>query len=69
MSIHTVTVSFANAEDAAWFAKCARATVKTQARLDACRAGIMQDSLAKAYFVQQDVEPIEPAPDRQPANT
>lgn len=65
MNIHTVILHFADAEQAAWFAKCARASVKTQARLDACRAGIMQDSLAKAYYVEE----VEPAPSRQPANT
>jgi len=70
MNIHTVTLSFANPADAAWFAKCAAASVKTQSRLDPCRAGIMQDSLSKAYQVTQAVEEAEPAkPSRQPANT
>ena len=69
MNIHTVTVSFANAEDAAWFAKCAGISVKIHARLDPCRAGILQDSLSQAYQVTQKVEAVEPAPSRQPSNT
>jgi hypothetical protein len=71
MNIHTVTVSFANAEDAAWFAKCAGISVKTQQRLDPCRAGILQDSLSKAYHVAQDIVSTEvfERPSRQPSNT
>jgi len=58
MNIHTVTLSFADAADAKWFAKCAAASVKTHARLDACRAGIMQDSIAQAYQVVCDSYPV-----------
>jgi len=54
VNVHTVTLFFTDAADAEWFAKCAAASVKTHARLDACRAGIMQDSLSKAYQVVSD---------------
>jgi len=70
MNIHTVTLSFVSADDAAWFAKCAAVSVKTHARLEGCRAGIMQDSLSKAFHVELAVEEAEPTkPSRQPANT
>lgn len=69
MDIHTVTLSFANAADAAWFAKCAGISVKTHARLDPCRAGILQDSLAKAYQVVYRTREVEEKPSRQPSNT
>ena len=58
MNVHTVSLFFTDAADAEWFAKCAAASVKTRARLDACRAGIMQDSLSKAYQVVRDSFPV-----------
>jgi len=51
MNIHTVTLYFANPADAEWFARCAAASVDMHKRLDACRAGIMQDSISKAFKV------------------
>lgn len=65
MNVHTVTLFFTDAADAEWFAKCAAASVKTHARLDPCRAGIMQDSISKAFSVETSahvVEPLPPAP-------
>lgn len=53
MNVFSVTLTFATKGDADWFAKCAEASVKTRTRLDACRAGIMQDSVAKAFVVER----------------
>jgi hypothetical protein len=69
MNTHTVTLNFANPGDAAWFARCAADSVKIQDRLDPCRAGIMQDSLSKAFRVTRAVEEAEGAHSPMKAKT
>jgi len=64
VNIFSVTLHFATEADADWFRRCAHASVQTHSRLDACRAGIMQDSLAKAFAVEPSTRVVgEPQPE------
>jgi len=58
MNVYSVTLHFTDFEAFSWFARCAQTSATTKERLPALQAGIMQDSIKKAFDVSVDTRVV-----------
>lgn len=66
MNVYSVTLHFTDFDFEAfsWFARCAQTSAITKERLPALQAGIMQDSIKKAFDVSVGMRVVgEPQPE------